>query len=133
MKARIYNNTAWQDLICEQAKKLATARNISLSGITTTPQPFDGSADVTIPVTAVPTSLITGILSEENLPVSSEAVSGILAIASSDEADAGTDNTKAITPAKMKAYVDANSAKITVSTEPPSGGNAGDLWIQIPQ
>ena len=75
MKARIYNNTAWQDLICEQAKKLATARNISLSGITTTPQPFDGSADVTIPVTAVPTSLITGVVSEENLPVSRGGVS----------------------------------------------------------
>lgn len=43
-----------------QAAKLKTAVKISLSGVTATAQDFDGSADVTIPVTAVPASILEG-------------------------------------------------------------------------
>lgn len=41
----------------------ATARSIGLSGVTATAQTLDGSADITIPITAIPASLISGTLS----------------------------------------------------------------------
>ena len=41
------------------ATTLATARNIGLSGVTATAQSFNGSANVTIPITAIPANLIT--------------------------------------------------------------------------
>lgn len=44
------------------AAKLTTARNIGLSGVTATSQSFDGSSAITIPISAVPASLITGTL-----------------------------------------------------------------------
>jgi cytoskeletal protein CcmA (bactofilin family) len=42
------------------ATKLTTARTIGVSGITGTAQNFDGSANVVIPITAVPASILTG-------------------------------------------------------------------------
>ena len=45
------------------ATKLATARTIGLSGVTSTAQSFDGSANITIPITAVPATLLTGTAS----------------------------------------------------------------------
>ncbi|WP_415326995.1 hypothetical protein [Chryseobacterium sp. MMS23-Vi53] len=42
------------------ATKWATARTISLSGVTATAQTIDGSGNVTIPITAVPATLLTG-------------------------------------------------------------------------
>ena len=50
------------------ATKLATPRSIGLSGVTATAQSFDGSAPITIPITAVPTSLLTGVINSANLP-----------------------------------------------------------------
>jgi hypothetical protein len=44
------------------ATTLQTARTIGLSGVTATAQSFNGSANITIPVSAVPASLITGAL-----------------------------------------------------------------------
>lgn len=44
------------------AAKWTNARTINLSGVSATGQSIDGSGNVTIPVTAVPSSLITGIL-----------------------------------------------------------------------
>ena len=43
------------------ATKLATGVSIGLSGVTATAQTFDGSKAITIPITAVPASLITGL------------------------------------------------------------------------
>ena len=60
MKSKVFNGSSWQDTISEFAKKLQNAINISLSGVTSTPQPFDGSADVIIPISAVPYSIVTG-------------------------------------------------------------------------
>lgn len=45
------------------ATKLATARTIGLSGVTASAQSFNGSANITIPITAVPSSLLTGTAS----------------------------------------------------------------------
>ena len=50
------------DAVAPISTKLETARNIGLSGVTATAQPFDGTADITIPVTEVPASLLTGVL-----------------------------------------------------------------------
>ena len=43
------------------ATKLATARTIGLSGVTATAQSFNGAANITIPITAVPASIVTGL------------------------------------------------------------------------
>ena len=43
------------------ATKLATGVSIGLSGVTATSQTFDGSTGITIPITAVPASLVTGL------------------------------------------------------------------------
>lgn len=49
--------------IADKATKMETARNIGLSGVTAAAQTFDGSTNITIPITAVPTSLLTGTAS----------------------------------------------------------------------
>lgn len=43
------------------ATKLADAVNIGLSGVTATAQSFDGSGDITIPVTSVPAGIVDGL------------------------------------------------------------------------
>lgn len=50
------------------ATKLASAVNIGLSGVTATAQSFDGSQAITIPVTAVPANLVSGVLDETKVP-----------------------------------------------------------------
>lgn len=50
------------------ASALKTARTLSLGGVVATPVGFDGSADVEIPVTAIPASLLTGTVALANLP-----------------------------------------------------------------
>ena len=45
------------------ADKLTTARTIGFSGITAAAQSFDGSANITFAVTAVPANLLTGTAS----------------------------------------------------------------------
>lgn len=43
-----------------KANQLTTARTIGVSGVTGTAQSFNGTANITIPITAVPASLLTG-------------------------------------------------------------------------
>lgn len=50
-------------LEAETAVKLKTSRSIGLSGVTATAQNFNGSSAITIPVTAVPATLLTGTAS----------------------------------------------------------------------
>lgn len=54
------DNTADSAKSVLSATKWTAARNITLSGITATAQTIDGSGNVTIPVTAVPATLLTG-------------------------------------------------------------------------
>jgi hypothetical protein len=54
------DNTADSAKSVLSATKWTAARNITLSGITATTQTIDGSGNVTIPVTAVPATLLTG-------------------------------------------------------------------------
>lgn len=49
------------------ATTLQTARNISLSGVTSTAQSFNGSTDIIIPVTAVPATLLTGTIADARI------------------------------------------------------------------
>ncbi len=54
------DNTADTAKSVLSATKWTTVRNITLSGVTATAQTIDGSGNVTIPVTAVPATLLTG-------------------------------------------------------------------------
>lgn len=47
----------------EQSVKLKTSRSIGLSGVTATAQSFNGTKAITIPITAVPATLLTGTAS----------------------------------------------------------------------
>lgn len=49
------------------ATALQTARTIGVSGITGTAQSFDGTANITIPISAVTTTLLTGTIAPANL------------------------------------------------------------------
>lgn len=42
--------------------KLETARTFEITGVTSIPQSFDGTGDITIPITVVPIDLLSGIL-----------------------------------------------------------------------
>jgi hypothetical protein len=50
------------------ATKLAATVTIGFSGVTATSQAFDGSGNITIPITAIPASLLTGSLPSTQLP-----------------------------------------------------------------
>ena len=50
------------------ATKLAAAKTIDITGVTATATAFDGSANISIPVTAVPSSLLTGTILNARIP-----------------------------------------------------------------
>lgn len=50
------------------ATQLAATKNIDVTGVTATAAAFDGSADVAINVTAVPSSLLTGTIATGRIP-----------------------------------------------------------------
>jgi hypothetical protein len=50
------------------AATLTTPRTIGMTGVTATATAFDGSANIAIPVTAVPTTLLTGALAAAQFP-----------------------------------------------------------------
>jgi len=51
------------------ATKLETARSIGLSGVTATAQSFNGTANITIPISAVPTGLLSGNIDASRIAV----------------------------------------------------------------
>lgn len=52
------------------ATKLEAPVNVTFSGVTADATTFDGSADLNVNVTSVPAALVTGVLSEANIPAS---------------------------------------------------------------
>ncbi|MBP5466607.1 MAG: hypothetical protein J6Y43_03490 [Clostridia bacterium] len=58
------------------ATKLKTARTIGLSGVTATAQNFDGSGNITIPISSVPSSLISGTIAASQIAVTPNAALG---------------------------------------------------------
>jgi hypothetical protein len=104
------------------ATSLATARNIDVTGVTATGVNFDGTGDIDIEVTAVPSSLLTGTIDSARLPV----------IASAN--DAGTLDGINSTSFLRSDAADAFSGKIDATgtiefaggtTFDPSGGGTG--------
>ncbi|MFA6731003.1 MAG: hypothetical protein WCR95_08430, partial [Eubacteriales bacterium] len=97
------------------ATKLANKRTIGLTGVTATAQDFDGTADVTIPITAIPQSVVTGLTTDlaGKAPLASPALTGT---PTAPTASAGTNTTQLATTAFVKTAVD-NKTTIT--------GNAG--------
>lgn len=51
----------------DTATKLAATKTIDITGVTATATAFDGSANISIPITAVPTSLLTGTIDADEL------------------------------------------------------------------
>jgi len=84
------------------ATTLQAARTIGLSGVTATAQSFDGSANITIPVTDVPASLLSGTIAAARL-------SGTYAINISGSAATLT------TPRTINGVAFDGSANITVT------------------
>lgn len=103
------------------ATKLATARSIGLSGIVANAVSFDGSANVTLAVTAVPASLLTGTISTARLPASSTSASGIVRLATNAEANTGTATNIAITPAALAYYIQQNVPSTVNASETAKG------------
>lgn len=77
------------------ATKLTTARTIGVSGVTGTAQSFNGTANIVIPITAVPASLLTGksaikgseITNDKHwVPSSDDSVKNFVAMTTSDYA-----------------------------------------------
>lgn len=69
------------------ATTLATARSIGLSGVTATAQNFDGSGNISIPITAIPASLLTGTIADARI---SGSYTGLTNITGSGTATFGT-------------------------------------------
>ena len=66
-------NSADADKKVLSATKLENARKIGLSGVTATPQPFNGTDDITIPITDIPASLISGLTMPSSIEKATDA------------------------------------------------------------
>jgi len=56
------------------ATKLFATKTIDITGVTATATPFDGSANINIPITAVPSTLLTGTIDTARIPTLSQYV-----------------------------------------------------------
>ena len=113
----------------DTATKLATARSIGLAGIVANAVSFDGSADVTLTVTAVPANLLTGTIDvgrlpsipTSNLPDASTTGSGIVRLSTNEEANTGTATDIAVTPAALAYYIQQNVHSTVDASETAKG------------
>ena len=62
------------------------------------------------------------------IPHATEAVSGIVELATAAETTTGTDNTRAVHPAGLKVELDKKAPKTTTSDTAPANPQDGDLW-----
>lgn len=70
-----------------------------------------------------------------NVPTASEGVAGVIQIATDQEAENGTNTTKAVNPKQLQTAIqglgtvfDLKGTKATVSDLPTSGNDIGDVW-----
>lgn len=108
-----------------KANQLTTARTIGVSGVTGTAQSFNGTANITIPITAVPASLLTGKnaikASEINndkhfIPSSTNTVANIVAMTQSSFNSSGSslpNNTLVAITDGNDSYVSTQATSIT--------------------
>ncbi len=90
------------------ATKLATSRFIDISGVTATAQYFNGTSNITIPITAVPASLLTGTISTYRLPKGN--ASSIGGVKSGGNVAINSDGTMTATASGSGVTVTARSA-----------------------
>lgn len=100
------------------ATKLATARTIGVSGVTGTAQSFNGTANIVIPITAVPASLLTGksaikgseITNDKHwIPSSDDSVKNFVAMTK----DNYTANSSSLATGTIVAITDGNEGCVT--------------------
>lgn len=78
------------------ATKLAAAVNIGATGVTATAASFDGSAAINIDITAVPTSLLTGVLAAAQMPALTGDVTNVAGSLATTIADGVVTNAKLV-------------------------------------
>lgn len=107
----------------DSATKLATARTIGVSGVTGTAQSFNGTANIVIPITAVPASLLTGksaikgseITNDKHwVPSSNNSVKNFVSMTTSDYAT----NASSLATGTIVAITDGAEGYVT--TQPTS-------------
>lgn len=61
----------------ETAVRLKNSRTIGLSGVQCTPQQFNGVSSIRIPITSIPTNLLTGTIDSGIIPIAGVKVGGV--------------------------------------------------------
>lgn len=75
------------------ATTLQTGRSIDITGVTATAQTFNGGSNISIPITAVPSSLLTGTISDARLPATiTSSITGNAASADTVDVTANSHN-----------------------------------------
>lgn len=64
-------------LEAETAVRLKNQRTIGLSGVSSTAKQFNGTSSVIIPITAIPTSLLKGIIDPSLIPIAGFNLGGV--------------------------------------------------------
>ena len=95
------------------ANSLTTPRTIAIGGDLTTasPQAFDGTSDITI---SAQVNNDSHSHTASTLPSASTSAKGVVELATTSEASAGTDSTRAVTSAGVKAAVGVGTSKLAV-------------------
>lgn len=119
-------------LEAETAVKLKTSRSIGLSGVTATAKFFDGTGAVTIPVTGVPTSLLTGTVPDSKIEsVGVNKVTGLATVGKTGSYNDLT-NKPTIPTITTKQIIDliypVGSIKITTTSTNPMV-TLGGTWV----
>lgn len=110
-----YKNIRSCDTV-DTATKLATGKTIALSGgATGTATSFDGSSNITIPVTALDASKLTGTVSASNLPAASGTAAGITLVYPAASCTTFSSDSGTVTPLAVQ-----KGAKMFAITRPSS-------------
>ena len=112
------------------ADKLATARTIAISGgATGTATSFDGSANITVPITALDPSKISGTVPAGKLPAATASAQGAVML---DSSTGSTSTTKAATASAVKAAYDKAAAAQTAANSKSTVLFAAELPTAAP-
>ncbi|MEG1882006.1 MAG: hypothetical protein RR207_05905 [Clostridia bacterium] len=113
-------------LEAETAVKLKTPRSISLSGVVATAQNFDGTSAITIPVTAVPATLLTGT---GNIDITGKAARATMDENSNNIASYYLPKSNGTTNGYLA--VNNTNSKITQGSVSPVGNNIGANGLML--
>ena len=79
-------------------------------------EPLAAGDTLSLPAGTIPASALSGVVAAANLPIASTTASGVIRLATSAEATAGTLTDVAVSPAALAAAVAAVAGDINVST-----------------